>query len=89
MTNEMSCNHTYSAVFESRIVNFMRFTGKAQVKVIAKYRRRICKSCGYRWSTYELESEFLDQFCRPAGRDENSAISELKILKHKLASLSQ
>jgi transcriptional regulator NrdR family protein len=83
----MTCNHVHSGILESRICSFIRFKDKAQITVRATRRRRFCKSCGYRWTTYEVEDSFLDQFCRPPGEDEESAIRKLKILKHKLASL--
>ena len=83
----MNCPHTFSEVRESRIHNYMRFPGKAQVTVPTIRRRRVCKTCGYRWTTYELDGEFLEKFCRPPGEDEESAVRQLKVLKHKLASL--
>ena len=83
----MSCNHADNFIVESRACNYMCIKGKSQVKVEAKRRRRCCKTCGYRWTTYELEEEFLEAFCRPIGKDELTALRELKNLKHKLASL--
>ena len=83
----MSCNHSDNFILESRVCTYMRMKGKSQVTAHSKRRRRVCKTCGYRWTTYELEEEFLADFCRPIGEDELTALRELKNLKHKLASL--
>ena len=83
----MSCNHANNHVYESRVSNYIRFPSRAKVQVICKRRRRVCKDCGYRWTTYEVDDDFIERFTRPAGEDELSAIKQLKLLKHKIASL--
>ena len=83
----MSCNHANNQVYESRVSNYIRFPARAKVHVICKRRRRRCKNCGYRWTTYEVDDDFIERFTRPAGPEELSAIKQLKLLKHKIASL--
>ena len=83
----MNCNHVHSGILQSRVTSFIRFKGKAEIAVRATRRRRYCKDCGYRWTTYEVEDSFIEQYCRPPGEDEESAMRKLRILKHKLASL--
>ena len=61
----MSCNHSDNFILESRVCTYICMKDKSQVKAHSKRRRRVCKTCGYRWTTYELEEEFLADFCRP------------------------
>ena len=78
----------FSAVLESRYCDPSKTTKPSKTPSSYPFtrRRRQCKSCNYRWTTYEIEAEHLETFNETRDHVKRE-LRKIAIIRKKLAEL--
>ena len=78
-----------SAVLESRYCDPSATEGHGPCPINYPFtrRRRECKSCGHRWTTYEIEAEYLEVF-NLTRNHVKSELGKIAVIRQKLSELN-